>query len=90
MYCDAVVEREPELVCDVMMGVGWRMSGAKLDESARPFVEAMRVEKNRVVLRCTPYATFGQPPRHLHRNDQDEQVTHWLSGTVPWSATDPA
>ena len=89
VYCDAVVETDPDLVCDVMMGVGWRMSGEELGEDARPFVDAMRVEENRVVLKCTPYATFATPPRHLHSNDQEERLTHWLSGSVPWDAADP-
>jgi len=89
VYCDATVETDPDLVCDVMMGVGWRMSGEALGEDARPFVDAMRVEENRVVLRCAPYATFATPPRHLHSNDQEEKLTHWLSGSVPWDAADP-
>jgi len=88
VYCDAVIEQDPELVCDVMMGVGWRMSGEELSEDARPFVEAMRLEENRVVLKCTPYETFASPPRHLASQDQTE-LTHWLSGSVPWSAEDP-
>jgi hypothetical protein len=25
----------------------------------------------------------------LHRNDQEELITHWVSGTVPWDARDP-
>jgi hypothetical protein len=41
-----------------------------------------------VVLRCRPYATFATPPRHLHRNDQEEKITHWLSASVPWAAAD--
>lgn len=89
VYCDAVVDRDPTLVVDVMMAVAGRMSGTPLGEDARPFVEAMAQEEGRVVLRCTPYATFATPPRHLHSNDQDEKVTHWLSGSVPWDATDP-
>jgi hypothetical protein len=55
----------------------------------RPIVEAMAEQEDRVVVRCRPYATFAQPPRHLHRNDQDEQITHWVSATVPWDAADP-
>lgn len=89
VYADATVEDDPELVVDVMMAVGGRMSGEPLPEEARPVVDAMRVEEGRVVLRCRPYATFGQPPRHLHRNDQEEQITHWTSGSVPWHAPDP-
>lgn len=88
VYADAVVDHDPELVVDVMMAVGGRMSGEPLGEEARPFVEAMAVEEGRVVLRCRPYETFAQPPRHLHRNDQEEVVTHWVSSTVAWSDPD--
>jgi len=89
VYADAVVETDPELVVDVMMAVAGRMSGEPLSEEARPVVAAMAEEENRVVLRCRPYATFAQPPRHLHRNDQEEAITHWVSGTVPWNTPDP-
>jgi hypothetical protein len=90
VYADAVIERDRDLVVDVMMGVAGRMSGQPLGEEARPFVEAMAAEEDRVVVRCRPYETFAQPPRHLHRNDQEELITHWISGTVPWDAADPA
>jgi hypothetical protein len=90
VYCDATVETDPSLVVDVMMAVAERMSGQPLGAEARPFVEQMAIDEGRVVLRCTPYATFATPPRHLHDNDQDEKVTHWLSGSVPWDAADPA
>jgi hypothetical protein len=89
VYCNAVVERDPALVVDVMMAVGGRMSGTPLGEEARPFVEQMAIDEGRVVLRCTPYATFATPPRHLAKNDQEEKVTHWLSGSVAWDAADP-
>jgi PPOX class probable F420-dependent enzyme len=90
VYADAVVDTDPKLVVDVMMAVAGRMSGEPLAEEARPVVEAMAAEEERVVLRCRPYETFAQPPRHLHQNDQDEEITHWLSGTIPWHAEDPA
>ncbi len=88
VYCDATVETDPGLVVDVMMAVGGRMSGTPLPSEARPVVEAMATEENRVVIRCRPYATFAQPPRHLHRNDQADKITHWASATVPWGARD--
>jgi hypothetical protein len=88
VYCDAVVERDPKVVVDVMMAVGERMSGQPIGEEARPFVEQMAADEGRVVLRCRPYATFATPPRHLHRNDQEEKITHWLSASVAWAATD--
>jgi PPOX class probable F420-dependent enzyme len=89
VYCDAVVDDDPELVVDVMMAVAGRMSGEPLMDDARPFVEAMAEEEDRVVLRCLPYETFAQPPRHLHSNSQTEPVTHWLSSALPWNAADP-
>jgi hypothetical protein len=89
VYCDAVIERDRTLVVDVMMAVGGRMSGNVLGEEARPFVEQMALDEDRVVVRCTPYATFATPPRHLASNDQEDKITHWLSGSVPWNAADP-
>ncbi len=89
VYCDAVVDSDPDLTVDVMMAVGGRMSGEPLGEDARPFVAQMAEDENRVVLRCRPYATFATPPRHLHENDQEERITHWLSSSVPWDAADP-
>ena len=90
VYADAVVERDRDLVVDVMMAVGWRMSGTRLGENARPIVAARAAEEDRIVLRCRPYATFATPPRHLNRNDQAGELTHWLSASVPWDAPDPA
>jgi PPOX class probable F420-dependent enzyme len=89
VYTDATVERDRELVVDVMMAVAGRMSGEVLGEDARPFVEAMAAEEDRVVIRCRPYSTFAQPPRHLHNNDQAERITHWVSTAVPWDSLDP-
>ena len=90
VYCDAAVDDDPRLVVDVMMAVAGRMSGETLSEDARPFVQSMADTEDRVVLRCTPYETFAQPPRHLHRNDQTEPITHWVSTTLPWGASDEA
>ncbi len=90
VYADATLDRERELAVDVMMAVGGRMSGRPLGEEARPAVAAMVETEDRVVLRCRPYATFATPPRHLHRNDQVVQLTHWVSGVIPWDAPDPA
>jgi hypothetical protein len=89
VYADAVIERDRDLVVNVMMAVAGRMSGQQLGEEARPYVEEMAVKEDRVVVRCRPYATFAQPPRHLYRNDQAEHITHWVSATVPWDAPDP-
>ena len=64
------------------------MSGVPLPDDARPVVAAMAEEEGRVVLRCRPYSTFAQPPRHLHRNDQEEGITHWRSAVLSWDASD--
>ena len=86
VYADATIERDLEVVVDVMMAVGGRMSGQELSSDARPVVRAMAEEERRVVIRCRPYLTFATPPRHLHDEHQDEQLTHWVSGSVPWDA----
>ncbi|MCU1396400.1 MAG: pyridoxamine 5-phosphate oxidase [Ilumatobacteraceae bacterium] len=88
VYCDAVVDDDIDLVVDVMMAVGARMSGTPFEDSARPFVRAMAEQEGRVVLRCKPYSTFAQPPRHLHSNDQEEPIDHWVSSAMPWDAAD--
>jgi len=90
VYADAVVDRDRELAIDVMMAVAGRMSGQPLGPEARPYIAQRCDEEDRVVIRCRPYETFASPPRHLHRNDQVEQLTHWVSGTVAWHAEDPA
>ncbi|HEU0212443.1 MAG TPA: hypothetical protein VFR13_00040, partial [Jiangellaceae bacterium] len=89
VYADATVDPDPELVVDVMMAVGERMSGQPLGAEARPAVEAMAEQEGRVVLRCRPDATFATPSRHLHRSGEAARLTHWVSGSVPWDAPDP-
>ncbi len=88
VYCDGRMDDDPKLVVDVMMAVGGRMSGTPLAEEARSVVEGMAKDEDRVVVRCRPYETFAQPPRHLHRNDQEEEITHWISASMPWDAED--
>ena len=41
VYCEARVDDDLELVTDVMMAVGGRMSGTPLPEAARPAVAEM-------------------------------------------------
>ena len=89
VYADAVIDRDPELVVDVMLGVGWRMSGQQVGEEARPFVRQMAEQEDRLVIRCRPYATFATPPRHLHVNEDAGDLTHWGASSVAWDAPDP-
>jgi hypothetical protein len=90
VYCDAVVDDDPELTTDVMMAVGGRMSGTALPDEARSAVREMAQAEGRLVIRCTPYSTFATPPRHLHSNDQEEELTHWVTASMPWDAEDRA
>jgi hypothetical protein len=88
VYCDAVIDDDGETLVDVMMAVAERMSGEPLAPELRPMVKAMGDEEGRVLVRCRPYATFVTPPRHLHRNDQEDRLTHWVSASMPWGARD--
>jgi hypothetical protein len=88
VYCDAVIDEDSEALVDVMMAVAERMSGEPLSPELRPMVKALAEEEGRVLVRCKPYATFVTPPRHLHHNDQEEQLTHWVSAAMPWDARD--
>jgi hypothetical protein len=54
----------------------------------RPAVKAVAEKEGRVLVRCRPYATFATPPRHLHRNDQEAGLTHWVSASMLWDALD--
>src|SRR5689334_19291946 len=48
VYCDARVDDDPDLVVDVMLAVGGRMSGQPLPVEARPVVAAMAQEERRI------------------------------------------
>ncbi|MGH3643359.1 MAG: pyridoxamine 5'-phosphate oxidase family protein [Mycobacterium sp.] len=87
VYCDAVIDDDDETLIDVMMAVAERMSGDPVPAELRPAVAAVAEQEGRVLVRCRPYATFVTPPRHLHSNDQQE-LTHWVSGSMPWDAPD--
>jgi len=88
VYCEARIDDDPTLVVNVMMAVGGRISGQTLPDEAQPVVETMARDEDRVVVRRRPYSTFAQPPRHLHQNDQEEKVTHWITAAMPWDALD--
>ena len=88
VYANATVDTDPQLVVDVMMVVGERMLGQPLGDDARPGVEAMAQQEDRVVLRCRPYATFATPPRQPPPDGQAKDLTHWVAGSVPWDAPD--
>ena len=75
--------------------------GASVDEwySAAPHMRAASLFQQQLgcvtpqafglAVGLPPYATFAQPGRHLHPNDQDDSLSRWLSAAMPWDAPDP-
>lgn len=47
VYADATIDRDSDLIVDVMMAVAGRMSGEPLGQEARPVVEAIAAEEGR-------------------------------------------
>jgi PPOX class probable F420-dependent enzyme len=86
VYCQAVVDTDPEAATDLAMAIAGVMAGKPMDESARPLVAEGVKREQRVVLRLTPYATFATPPRHVYSEDDLATLTHWTSASVPWGA----
>jgi hypothetical protein len=37
-----------------------------------------------VVIRVRPYATFATPPRHVHKAEDLDTLTHFTSSSQPW------
>ena len=62
VYCDATADHDPDLVVDVMMAVGGRMSGEPIGDDARPFVAAMAEEEGRVASAADPTPPSPNPP----------------------------
>ena len=51
----------------------------------RPIVAEGAEREGRVVLRCTPYATFETPPKHVESEaDVNEGLLHSTSASIPW------
>jgi hypothetical protein len=90
VYADATVDEGRELVVDVMMAVGERMTGQPLGPDARRSIEAMAEQEQRIVLRCRPYSTFAPPARQPPRNDRAEGLTQRISPSLAWAAPDPS
>ncbi len=87
VYADATIEHDRNLVVDVMMAVGERMSGQPLGPTRVPSSKRWRAREARG--HPMPAVRDVRPtPRHLHSNDQTEPLTHWISGSVPWDAPD--
>ncbi len=85
VYCDARVEVDREATVELMMRIAAVMAGHDLDESVRPIVAEGAEREGRVVLRCTPYATFETPPKHVESEaDVNEGLLHSTSASIPW------
>ena len=61
VYCDSTVDEDPDLVLDVMMAVGGRVSGEPLGDDARPLVAAMAKRKT---ASCFAAAPTAPSPNH--------------------------
>lgn len=86
VYCDAVVDDDPQAGADLLWKIMGVMAGRPLSEDTRPEVEEMARREERVVLRLRPYATFATPPRHVRGEEDVAGLTHWTSASVPWDA----
>jgi len=85
VYADAVVERDFDSTVDLMLRIAGVMAGKPMPESVRPMVEKGAREEGRVVLRCTPTATFETPPKHVHdAADVSPELRHSTGTTLPW------
>jgi PPOX class probable F420-dependent enzyme len=86
VYCDAVLEEDPQAGADLLFKILGVMAGRSLSEAARGEVEEMARREERVVLRLRPYATFATPPRYVDREEDLAGLTHGTSASVPWDA----
>jgi hypothetical protein len=89
VYADLTVERDRDLVVDVMAAVAERMSGQAYGADARPFLENLAEQEQRVVLRCRPYATFAQSPRPAGGSLASTSNPGGPAGLISWNAVDP-
>ena len=86
VYCDAVVDEDPDAGAELLVKIMALMAGRPLSDEVRPEIVEMARREERVVLRLRPYATFATPPRHVTEESDVAGLTHWTSTTVPWDA----
>jgi hypothetical protein len=60
------------------------MAGQEVASAKLPEIERMAREEGRVVIRVRPYATFATPPRHVHKAEDLDTLTHFTSSSQPW------
>jgi PPOX class probable F420-dependent enzyme len=87
VYAEASVDHDRDLAVELLAAVAGRMSGRAVGEDARPFLEAMAAQEDRVVVRCRPYATFAPP--HRPPGEESAGAVPKVPGNVAWDAPDP-
>lgn len=84
VYGNATLEEDFDLAVDVMRQVIDLMAGEQMPAEKLPQIAEMCRQEGRVVIRVKPYATFATPPRHVHKPDDIDGLTHWTSSSMPW------
>jgi PPOX class probable F420-dependent enzyme len=84
VYCDAAIETDIESATDMLMRIAGLMAGEPMGDSVRPNLKKVAIDEKRVVLRLKPYQTFETPPRHVSKQEDTKNLTHWLGSPLPW------
>lgn len=84
VYGDATLEDDFDQAAEVMSRVIDLMAGERMPASKLPEIQRMCREEARVVIRVKPYATFATPPRHVHKAEDIDTLTHSTSQSLPW------
>ena len=83
-YGDAMLEEDFGQAVDVLRRIIDLMAEKDVSSAKMPEIERMAREENRVVIRVRPYATFATPPRHVHKAEDIDTLTHFTSSSQPW------
>ena len=84
VYGTAVVERDEEQAADLLRQIVELMAGQPVPAERLEQIAKLARTEQRVVIRVTPYATFATPPRHVHRMNELDGLTHWTSTSMAW------
>ena len=87
VYADATVDRDPDLVVDVMMAVAGRMSGEPLGDDARPFVR--RWPPRRIASSSGAVRTRRSPNRPATFTATTRKNSSRTGSPRPWRGTPP-
>jgi PPOX class probable F420-dependent enzyme len=84
VYGSAQLETDEEQAAGVLRQIIGIMAGEPVPGERHEQIAALSREEQRVVIRVRPYATFATPPRHVHKMDDIDTLSHWTSATQPW------